>query len=297
MANNNKTINGLETDKDDDPTSELEVLPESAGREFETDGMLDSGSDEHTTGFAGLVSQPGTADETIAALQSDLKSRAETIGKLEFELQHLKSKSTGLEKELSVLEEAMSSSAAEAKLARQNYFQTKDLLKKRDIEVESLKSQLQAKERKLDQQIEEVHTNKTQAVTEPETKQDLIGDCTDVAEEHYDLAMLVPINGDASGQCAIKTGLLRLGSGPDNDIRIESNFISRHHAEIVSNSADSILRDLNSTNGTYVNSKRIKRHALRNGDSIRVGNHRFRYVKKNLGSRDYKASTAGARMN
>jgi hypothetical protein len=155
---------------------------------------------------------------------------------------------------------------------------------------------LQAKERKLDQQIEEVHTNKTQLVTEPEAKQDLIGDCTDAAEEHYDLAMLVPINGDESGQCAIKTGLLRLGSSPDNDIQIDSGFISRHHAQIVSNSVDSILRDLNSTNGTYVNSKRIKRHALRNGDSITVGKHRFRYVKKNLGPRDYETSTAEARI-
>jgi hypothetical protein len=360
MANKNKTINGLDAHKDEDPTSELELLTEPAARNFETGGMLGVESDEHTTGFAELVSQPGTADETIAGLQSDLKSRAETVGKLEFELQHLKSKWTGLEKELSVLEDVMSSAVAEAKLARQENLQTNELLGKRDIKVESLNAQLQSKERELeksaqqlkelrvdaqelkslrgeleksqavesraklemetsrlaesistlraefdsatktrvqlDRQTENAHVDNAQLGTKIESEQDLIADCTEAAEQPYDLAMLVPIDGDASGQCAIKTGLLSLGSSPDNDIQIESDFISRHHAQIVSNSADSILKDLNSTNGTYVNSRRIKRHALRNGDSITVGKHRFRYVKKNLGSREYETSIDGARI-
>jgi hypothetical protein len=317
MTSNNKTIIGSGAKKDDDPTSGLEVLRESAALELQTEGALET---EATTGVAGSVSRPGTAAETIASLQSDLKSRAKTIGKLEFELQHLKSKWTGLKKEVSVLENVMSSSVAEAKSARQKHLETNELLGKRDIEVESLKSQLQAKERELENSAQQIRAlsieaqevksvqgefERSRAVEsrtrhemerETEPKQGLIVDCTDAAEEPYDLAMLVPVNGDASGQRAIKTGLLSLGSSPDNDIRIEGEFISRHHAQIVSDSADSILRDLNSTNGTYVNSKRIKRHALRSGDSIRVGKHRFRYVKRNLGSCDYETSIDAARI-
>jgi hypothetical protein len=41
---------------------------------------------------------------------------------------------------------------------------------------------------------------------------------------------------------------------------------------------DSFLEDLNSTNGTYVNGKLIKKHALQHGDVITVGHHQLRYV-------------------
>jgi len=308
MTENNKIINGSSKVTEDDPTSEMEGLPESAALELETEAALES---EATTGVAGLVDQPGTTDEAIAGLQSALKSRAKIIGKLEFELQHLKSKSTGLERELGILEDIVSRSVAETKLARQERCQTNELLEKRDIEVESLRSKLQAKERELEEsaqqfkeqnvaaqelnllqaEVEELRAVESrgkpnmEAVWVPELANSRSaefdrGDGTEAVEGSCGLAMLVPINGDESAQCTIKTGLLSLGSSPDNDIQIESDFISRHHAQIVSNSADSILRDLNSTNGTYVNAKRIKRHALRDGDSITVGKYRFKYVKK-----------------
>jgi hypothetical protein len=42
---------------------------------------------------------------------------------------------------------------------------------------------------------------------------------------------------------------------------------------------DSFLEDLNSTNGTYVNGKLIKKHALQHGDVITVGHHQLRFVE------------------
>lgn len=120
--------------------------------------------------------------------------------------------------------------------------------------------------------------------------------CADANDEPQELALLVPLDNKASSQYSIRTGRLSLGSSPDNDIQIKSDFISRHHAEIVSGSTDSILRDLNSTNGTYVNSKRIKRHALRNGDSIAIGKHRFKFVRQNLGRSGFESEINGVRI-
>ena len=45
------------------------------------------------------------------------------------------------------------------------------------------------------------------------------------------------------------------GCSADNDIQINSEFTSPHHARIVSNATTCVLEELNSTNGTYVNSK------------------------------------------
>ena len=69
-----------------------------------------------------------------------------------------------------------------------------------------------------------------------------------------------------------------IGRLPDNDIRIDNPAVSGHHALIINILNDSFLEDLNSTNGTYVNGKLIKKHALQHGDVITVGHHQLRFV-------------------
>jgi pSer/pThr/pTyr-binding forkhead associated (FHA) protein len=69
-----------------------------------------------------------------------------------------------------------------------------------------------------------------------------------------------------------------VGRLPDNDIRIDNSAVSGHHALVINILNDSFLEDLNSTNGTYVNGKLIKKHALQHGDVITVGHHALRFV-------------------
>ncbi len=69
-----------------------------------------------------------------------------------------------------------------------------------------------------------------------------------------------------------------VGRLPDNDIRIDNSAVSGHHALVINILNDSFLEDLNSTNGTYVNGKIIKKHALQHGDVITVGHHALRFV-------------------
>jgi pSer/pThr/pTyr-binding forkhead associated (FHA) protein len=69
-----------------------------------------------------------------------------------------------------------------------------------------------------------------------------------------------------------------IGRLPDNDIRIDNPAVSGHHALIINILNDSFLEDLNSTNGTYVNGKIIKKHALQHGDVVTVGHHALRFV-------------------
>jgi len=69
-----------------------------------------------------------------------------------------------------------------------------------------------------------------------------------------------------------------VGRLPDNDIRIDNPAVSGHHSLIINILNDSFLEDLNSTNGTYVNGKLIKKHAMQHGDVITVGHHQLRFV-------------------
>ena len=73
-----------------------------------------------------------------------------------------------------------------------------------------------------------------------------------------------------------------VGRLPDNDIRIDNAAVSGHHSLIINILNDSFLEDLNSTNGTYVNGKLIKKHALQHQDVITVGHHQLRFLEDQI---------------
>jgi pSer/pThr/pTyr-binding forkhead associated (FHA) protein len=73
-----------------------------------------------------------------------------------------------------------------------------------------------------------------------------------------------------------------IGRLPDNDVRIDNPAVSGHHSLIINILNDSFLEDLNSTNGTYVNGKLIKKHALQHGDVITIGHHQLRFADQQV---------------
>jgi general secretion pathway protein A len=76
----------------------------------------------------------------------------------------------------------------------------------------------------------------------------------------------------------LKPGRLVIGRTPDNDLQIDSKFISRHHCQIVTQPDACVIEDLNSTNGIFVQSKRVRRHNLNDGDVVQVGQHEIMYI-------------------
>ena len=69
-----------------------------------------------------------------------------------------------------------------------------------------------------------------------------------------------------------------IGRSDHNDLRVDSRFVSRHHAMLIRNGNATFLMDLNSTNGTIVNSRRISNQVLMHNDIISLGNHRLKFV-------------------
>ena len=79
------------------------------------------------------------------------------------------------------------------------------------------------------------------------------------------------------GEYRLRPGKTIIGRTADNDVQIQSRFISRHHAQVVSDQTHSILEDLNSTNGVFIRSQRVKQQTLVDGDIIQIGEHRLLY--------------------
>ena len=85
--------------------------------------------------------------------------------------------------------------------------------------------------------------------------------------------------GESVEETLLVPGRLIIGRTSDNDLQIDSRFVSRHHAQVVTTMQGSVIEDLNSTNGIYVRGKKIRRHKLIEGDVVQIGQHSLTYLR------------------
>jgi general secretion pathway protein A len=90
--------------------------------------------------------------------------------------------------------------------------------------------------------------------------------------------LLVAADGRTVQEIPLHVGRLIVGRTPDNDVYIDSRFVSRHHCQVITTSHSCVVEDLNSTNGIFVKSNRVRRHYLNDGDVVLVGKHELIYV-------------------
>jgi len=79
---------------------------------------------------------------------------------------------------------------------------------------------------------------------------------------------------------------LLIGRSEHNDLAIDSRFVSRHHMLLVRHGSTTFLMDLNSTNGSFVNSRRVSNQVLIDNDVITIGNHRIKFCDPHAKRRD-----------
>lgn len=87
--------------------------------------------------------------------------------------------------------------------------------------------------------------------------------------------LLVKLHDTSSQELELTSDDFTIGRKSDNDLAIEDPAVSGHHARIAKIHAVYFIEDLKSTNGTFVNNKRIDRHQLRDTDIVMIGRHRI----------------------
>lgn len=98
--------------------------------------------------------------------------------------------------------------------------------------------------------------------------------------------LVLSMNGAIQGEFELDQERLTIGRKPENDIQIDNLAVSGKHSMIITILDDSFLEDLGSTNGTYVNGKLVKKHALKDGDVIAIGKHELKYINENASDDD-----------
>jgi len=92
-------------------------------------------------------------------------------------------------------------------------------------------------------------------------------------------ACLVVINGvDLGKKYSLVQSSTLIGRSSKVDIQIDEDSISRNHAILEKREDQFVIRDLESTNGTYVNDRPIREHSLRDGDQIKIGSTIFKFL-------------------
>lgn len=92
--------------------------------------------------------------------------------------------------------------------------------------------------------------------------------------------LILTEKGKILGEYILDKECMTIGRKANNDITIDESVISGHHAEIITIHGNSFLEDLNSTNGVYVNSQRIKKSVLKDGDVIRITKYHLKYINE-----------------
>jgi pSer/pThr/pTyr-binding forkhead associated (FHA) protein len=88
------------------------------------------------------------------------------------------------------------------------------------------------------------------------------------------------LDGNSLGEFELNKERITIGRRPANDIHIDNLAVSGEHAVITTIGNDSFLEDMNSTNGTLVNNKPIKKHVLHHNDIIEFGKYQLLYVNQ-----------------
>jgi pSer/pThr/pTyr-binding forkhead associated (FHA) protein len=92
--------------------------------------------------------------------------------------------------------------------------------------------------------------------------------------------MIVSIDGVVIKEVQLTKDRTSMGRRPYNDIVIDNLAVSGEHAVLQMSGAEVYLEDLNSTNGTYVNGKAVKKQLLQNSDTVEIGKYKIRYVSE-----------------
>jgi general secretion pathway protein A len=91
--------------------------------------------------------------------------------------------------------------------------------------------------------------------------------------------VVLSLEGKTVAELHLVPGRKIIGRTPDNDLQVDSKFVSRHHCQLITGSDGiTVIEDLNSTNGILLRGNRVRRQTLRDGDVIVLGQHEMLYV-------------------
>jgi uncharacterized coiled-coil protein SlyX len=214
-----------------------------------------------TQRIAQLESEAANRDEQMDVLMAHLHEARRPIQAIEGDLRQLR-------EELAAKTNAVKELTEEGDKLRAALERTRGTLEEREF---------------LIRRLERSESNNATALGRIQTTMERLGSAvaappvSSLEPEHC--PELVRIDGDRSISHALGRRT-RIGRALGCELHIDSSSVSRHHALILTAGRETIIEDLNSTNGVIVNGRHVTRQVLNDGDLLTIGEVQFRYVEK-----------------
>jgi predicted nucleic acid-binding Zn-ribbon protein len=203
-------------------------------------------------------------------LRSDMSARDEQIRKLGAELAAAQARTSEFQEDIQVAEESIRNLEIEVR-------DKTNKLEEANVTVEEWRAVIAESQRSIlqrDGRIEQLESDLDKRVSAAPDSAAQTGE--EIALEGPARVLIrTDGNTDFVHVLARRT---RIGRGPDNEIVLDTKHVSRYHAVLLAGPVHTSIEDLNSTNGVFVNSKRVARQVLKDGDRVTIGRTQYRYT-------------------
>lgn len=279
----------------EDTASEIQALRDELKYRVEMNSILQLGNDQLSEKCDSLTEQVSSLLKTSETPTNELERSHQHVTKTKLKLAkpsdseqalliNLKKLDEELRKDKLELTDTVSSLKAKLELATQNTDYIEMQMTEASAENSKLSAELKSKNAQIDDYKRQLTASRqTLMAAKQASPNRATGTCMVPGSHAEDCLILVGLNGAASDTYIVGDEVT-IGSSPDSDIQLQSKFVSRHHAQVKKTPNGCVLADLNSTNGTLINARRINKRVLRGGDLVTIGKHRFRYDKRSAAS-------------
>jgi chromosome segregation ATPase len=217
---------------------------------------------EQTAQVERLHAEAQAREQEMAALKAQLEETQKPIQAIEEDLRRLTAQLAAKATAFAELEE-------ESRTLRANLERTRGALEEREF---------------LIRRLERSETNNANVLGRIQTSIERLGSvpsgataAPEAAEERS--AELIRTDGE-SPVAHVLARRTRIGRAAGCELQIDSSSVSRHHALLLVGPRETVIEDLNSTNGVLVNGRKVTRQVLNDGDSLTFGETKFRYILK-----------------
>ena len=211
-----------------------------------------------------------STDPYVPQLRSELHARDEQIHLLKLDVELARSHAAEKDHDLQVAEECIRNLEIDVRAKNSK-------LEEANVTVEEWRAVIAESQRSIlqrDHQIQQLHADlEKRIVAVPDS----------AAQTGEEVALEGParvlIRTDGNTDFVHVLGRrTRIGRGSDNELVLDTKHISRYHAVLLAGPVHTSIEDLNSTNGVFVNGRRVSRQVLKDGDRVTVGRTQFRYT-------------------
>jgi hypothetical protein len=226
--------------------------------------------------LAGRLSEAlASIDPDVPRLHADMAARDEKLRELKAELELARSRAREMDDDLQVAEESI-------RQLEKELSDKASKLEEASVTVEEWRAVIAESQRSIlqrDSRIQQLETDLQQHrfSTTLDTGAQAGGQTSEEIALEGPARVLIRTDGNTDFVHVLGRRT-RIGRGSDNEIVLDTKHISRYHAVLLAGPVNTSIEDLNSTNGVFVNGKRVSRQVLSNGDKVTIGKTQFRYT-------------------